>query len=344
MRLHVVAPVALSVLCFGCDGSDPSSPPPAFRTLQNNAPQYNSASVNGIDLNGIDLNGIDLNGIDLNGIDLNGIDLNGIDLNGTVFSGWQTIDGAQVLRSGADLVGAQFHLTHAGAEYTLTFDAIYKNPADPAGDVWFYDISVYDPADGSTSPLCTHNGQPAPAIPLENHWDMATGDRIDNPSAVTFACKGAVLAKCVLWGYRPWASSTRCDGQGQNCQPVALADYHQACTRMTRADYCGDGTPHTLNGTLIELYDPLSPALQPRTMAGDPRWGVEAEWGPEGARCIGDSLRLQLLNDRGIAYEQPECLGQLSGLPACGEFAPERAAHIASAYCTQWGTAPSECE
>ena len=38
---------------------------------------------------------------------------------------------------------------------------------------------------------------------------------------------------------------------------MSLASYHQACTRMARADYCGDGTSHTQDGTWIEYYDKL---------------------------------------------------------------------------------------
>jgi uncharacterized protein YjbI with pentapeptide repeats len=344
MRLQIVGPVALLALSVGCDPGDASPPQQSPRSLQVNAPQNNSSELNGVELNGVELNGVELNGVELNGVELNGVELNGVELNGTVFSGTQVVDGQQVQQSGTALIGAQFHLLRDGAEFTLTFDDIYKNPADPGGDVYFYDISVYDSQDASTTPLCQHEGQPVPAIPLTNLWDPVTGDRIDNPNAVTFACTGAVLAKCVVWGYRPWATASRCDAQGQNCAAVSLADYHQACSRMTRADYCGDGTPHTLNGTLIEVYDPLSPTVQPRTMASHPGWGVEAEWGPDGALCMGESLRLQLLDDRGVAYDPPPCMAELSNLPACGEFAPERGARLASEYCTQWGTDPSQCE
>jgi hypothetical protein len=66
-------------------------------------------------------------------------------------------------------------------------------------------------------------------------------------------------------GYKPWNG---------------LADHHQACTRMVRADYCGDGTAHTLNGRAINLYDGLG--VQVDTL----NWSFEAEWTPDGARCI----------------------------------------------------------
>ena len=54
---------------------------------------------------------------------------------------------------------------------------------------------------------------------------------------------GGAIAKCVLWGYRPWAT--------YNGTP--LAQYHQACTRMVRADYCGTGTSYTVTGNRISV-------------------------------------------------------------------------------------------
>src|SRR5262249_37188157 len=74
------------------------------------------------------------------------------------------------------------------------------------------------------------------------------GDFIDDPDAVTFACEGYAIYKCISVGYAPWVTF---DGH-------QLADYHQACTRMIRADYCGDGRSWTKDGVWINLYDELS--------------------------------------------------------------------------------------
>jgi hypothetical protein len=49
---------------------------------------------------------------------------------------------------------------------------------------------------------------------------------------------------------------------------------------MVRADYCGDGTPHTVNGTPIDVYDGIG------IQAPDTNWLVDAEWGPDGALCV----------------------------------------------------------
>jgi hypothetical protein len=86
---------------------------------------------------------------------------------------------------------------------------------------------------------------------------------------MTFACTNGVLAKCLRLGYKPW--------QQVNGQP--LRDYHQACIRMLRADYCGNGIAHTQEGTPIDVYDRLKiqEAIPNSSMV------FEAAWSPEGA-------------------------------------------------------------
>ena len=72
---------------------------------------------------------------------------------------------------------------------------------------------------------------------------------------------------------------------------------------MLRADYCGDGTPHTINGTPINLYD--NAGVQLDTEA----WPVDAEWGTDGALCVNHT--------RGGA--QPPCYAAKYSA-ACGSF------------------------
>jgi hypothetical protein len=58
---------------------------------------------------------------------------------------------------------------------------------------------------------------------------------------------------------------------------------------MARADYCGDGTPHTREGTMINIWDRL-PAPGPIQSHGGllPPLGMlfEAGWSPDGAVCL----------------------------------------------------------
>jgi len=102
---------------------------------------------------------------------------------------------------------------------------------------------------------------------------------------VTIACRHYALAKCVEWGYIPWKNATSCNVTNgeKSCEVVSLRDYHQTCTRMCRADYCGDGQGWTADGTLIDIWDNLSPPIQARAA---PEWPVEAEWNIDGAVCV----------------------------------------------------------
>jgi hypothetical protein len=269
--------------------------------VMTNGAQLNGAQLNGVQLNGVQLNGVQLNGVQLNGVQLNGAQLNGVQLNGTQFSA--RTDSGQSL-SGADLIGTTFEVTVTEAEgqavYQLKLGAMYVDPQSPSSDVYLYDVQ-YKRADApSWGSLCTDSdGNPIPAIPLRNHWNLTNGARVDDDDAVTFACTNGALAKCVRWGYRPWASATRCFGNF--CPQVPLADYHQACTRMVRADYCGNGHSYTVDGTAIDVFDNLSPHIQSRGTS----WRIEAKWTPNGATCLGKTRAKALID----GFKYPKCSG-----------------------------------
>ncbi|RKH43615.1 hypothetical protein D7X12_12880 [Corallococcus sicarius] len=116
------------------------------------------------------------------------------------------------------------------------------------------------------------------ALAVSGVWD-ASGARQAVPGKFTFACQNGAITKCVLWGYKPWSCR---DGQ-------SMTDLHQACTRMARADYCGDGQSHTRQNTTIDIYDRLG-VIQ-RTVTTSREWdpakaAFEAAWAPDGATCI----------------------------------------------------------
>jgi hypothetical protein len=291
-----------------------------------NGVALNGVSFNGMTLNGVSLNGVSFNGMTLNGMTLNGMTLNGIKLDGTLFS---VNIGSQPI-SGQAFIGTTWNLSIQSSTLaqplpvTLRFDNIYVDPRSPSGDVYLYDISYSVNGSPQWTSLCSDaSGRPVSVVPLRNHWDYQTGARIDDPSAVTFACINAALGKCVRLGYRPWATATHCKG---SCESVSLADHHQACTRLLRADYCGNGTSYTENGTLIEVYDDLMPTINANTMS----WDLEAQWNPDGARCLGDARHAELLA-RG---RYPNCSGtsRPTHLPNCGNRHSLSQALLASTF------------
>jgi hypothetical protein len=233
--------------------------------MELNGAELNGAELNGAELNGVELNGVELNGVELNGVELNGSELNGVELNGSRLQG-------------VDFVGAVLVGRTSNGPLQLRVDNVNQTQ-----DVFFYNVSYL--ADSHWLPLCgvDQNQEPIPATALSGRWDYRQGVRgggshIDAPGQFTFACMTGALGKCVAWGYKPWDTITQCSGH--DCRQISLAATHQACTRMVRADYCGDGTPHTVNGTVINIYDAFGIQLDTEN------WPLEAEWTPNGARCV----------------------------------------------------------
>lgn len=276
--------VAVSTLCAACtvateDGEivaeSPSGTTAATLVVDNHV------QLQGVELQGIELQGIELQGIELQGIELQGIELQGVELQGTDLTG---IDCNGDLVSGSDFVGSTMVGVLSNDEsLTLRIDAITPS-ADPA--VGLFTVSYHDGA-GWKSLCGESDGAPVKAIPLMGRWDssqgtLTGGSHIDDPTMFTFACRTAVLAKCVEMGYKPWDSVAECH-EG-TCTQRSLRHFHQACTRMMRADYCGDGMPHTQNGRSINVWDNFD--IQERELVFGGHWKREAEWEPTGAMCI----------------------------------------------------------
>ena len=168
---------------------------------------------------------------------------------------------------GATLEGVDEH----GASFDIVIGDVEADASDPSGEILLYTLLAKD-ADDTWQNLCeTDADGVATATLLAGTWD-ASGARHASTDLVTIGCTSRVLAKCIRWGYKPW----------QTVNGLALADYHQACTRMARADYCGNGQPHTRDGTLIDIWDnvPIQ-ELEPA-----PGMEFEASWTPDGAYCL----------------------------------------------------------
>jgi hypothetical protein len=108
-------------------------------------------------------------------------------------------------------------------------------------------------------------------FPVSGSWTQ-DGRHIPG-SKFLLACTAGAIGKCIRFGYKPW----KVGPHGER-----LWDYHQACTRMIRADYCGDGHSWTHNGTEIDLYDHIG--INRRRP--DETMSFEAAWGGQGAVCV----------------------------------------------------------
>ncbi|NER80204.1 MAG: hypothetical protein F6K42_11605 [Leptolyngbya sp. SIO1D8] len=155
-----------------------------------------------------------------------------------------------------------------GELLTLKISHVTLDSNDPEQEIYLYTLLYQHPGDGQWEAFCLPDVDGMiTAIPLAGRWGE-TGARIEE-TGITFACTNGALAKCVRWGYKPWKTLN-----GQSLQP-----FHQACTRMVRADYCGNGASHTQDGTPVDIYDRLG--IQNQAVASS--MVFEAAWGPDGA-------------------------------------------------------------
>ena len=95
-----------------------------------------------------------------------------------------------------------------------------------------------------------------------------------------------VLAGCVAEVVTPNSARISPNGADHDvavgkCADLGFApDLMDACVRAIRADYCGDGTSHTVDGAVINIYDATG------MVTDDADWTIEAMWTAAGASCI----------------------------------------------------------
>jgi hypothetical protein len=302
-----IRPLVVALLAAGCAEAPDTRTcggGQALRTEQGS--QLNGTAANGRYLNGMQINGVQMNGVQINGrtpnatslsTSLQGRYLNGVNLQGTELRG--TIDGAPVGMEA--LVGATLEaLTADGGTITLRITAVERDPADP--ELVYASLAT---ADGEN--ICGPQGR---GLFVGGVWDDS-GARRESADLITYSCTHGVIAKCVAWGYKPWRVGP---------------DLHQACTRMARADYCGDGMSHTENGTTIDVFD--GRGIQSPSTTPEQGFVFEAGWGPDGAVCVSHPRYRDVGADG--RTRPPSCW---SALPRCHSFAEahERGAVIANA-------------
>lgn len=220
------------------------------------------------------------------------------------------IDGSVL--EGQDLAGATISVVFLDETQPrrIRLGAITTDPMDSQGEVLLYDMQLLDPTTGAATPLCEHDVEGKRwAFPLRGQWDR-NGRRISD-NGFTLTCAADAQGKCVRFGYKPWKTI----GAG-----ISLADYHQACVRMVRADYCGNqGT--TKNGMLIDLYDRLGIQRQAKS-AGQDGLRFEAAWDTKGAVCVAHTRVPQNMTIGRLAQTCPRLRGRL-GEVACTQIKAE---------------------
>ena len=168
-----------------------------------------------------------------------------------------------------ELVGATLTINTTGGPLRLRIDAVERDPERENQPVWLHSFST-EAADGSRQNLCN-----AGPDGRRQGFPLAFQPRADGamepaePGVFELVCTAGARGKCVRFGYLPWTNQ-------------AMRDVYDACVRMVRADYCGEGEGTTRNGTLIDHYD----AEGIDEPGHDPRFEFEAGWTAAGAVCV----------------------------------------------------------
>jgi ADYC domain len=160
----------------------------------------------------------------------------------------------------------------SGRQRRLRIDSVEPDPRDRDGEVMLYSLSEQDES-GEWRDACL----PDPdgrrlGFPLAGRF-TADGRYDPEPGKLLITCTGGAEAKCVRFGYKPW---------GKAPGGASLAPYYQACVRLVRADYSGDGRGTTRNGQPIDIYDSLSV----QAPGADPSYEFEAGFDEQGAVCV----------------------------------------------------------
>jgi hypothetical protein len=267
-RRHILLSVSF-LLAASCGPGEEQAPALGQRRDMN-------VATNGVNINGVNINGVNINGtglaatlaaVQLAGVTLPGGELSSAWLDGSMIRG--TLNGLSV--SGLGMDEAEFNgIRGDGTGVRVKIDSVTAPPS--GNDVWRYNVA-YQKEDGNWAPICPGSGVLSVAVSGRWNYQFGTpggGSKQADSSVFTFGCAGAAVEKCVTMGYRPWASH----------QGVNLDAHHQACVRLIRADYCGEGVTFTTNGRTINLYDALG------IQTDDRLWVIDAEWDTTGARCV----------------------------------------------------------
>lgn len=197
----------------------------------------------------------------------------------------------RVLRS-AELVGATLALEAGGRQIEILIEGVEDDDEAAGGRVVLHQLRIKNEG-MQWVPLCKPDAKGRNlGFPLP-----------DGRGGFDLTCTSGAVGKCVRLGYRPWE---------EHPGGPPLRDLHRACIHMVRADYGGDGSANTRDGTLIDLQDRfgIQAFEPPGAMA------FEAAWGVDGAVCVARTRIAAVVTLDQLAERYPKLRGRL-GAPAC---------------------------
>jgi len=206
------------------------------------------------------------------------------------------------IRQGAELAGMVLTYSNGDTTLRVKLNGVRPDPRDPTGKLQLNDLRYADTGD----PFCLPS-----ADGLREGYAIAGRAAADGtihpaePGDFVLACTSGAQGKCLRFGYLPWEIGP--DG-------VSKADRYNACIHMIRADYCGDGTPTTRDGTLVDVFDDAGIQRAERK----PGFSFEAAWTAKGAACVARVRIPDNISLEDLARTCPRLAGKL-GPEACSE-------------------------
>jgi hypothetical protein len=299
MRYATSFVTLVAVACGPMDSGESPSPTAAGAIRRSEVVTSNGTQVNGTQVNGTQVNGTQVNGsalattlvaVHLAGAEWHSEPLTNVWLEGAELHGQM----GEVLLAGTDLVGLVLNGELGDGRWVKLR---IEGAADAGAGVWRYDFLYKPGTDETWEAVC---GAGASAVVVSGRWNYEEGVPgggafTPDSSVFTIGCPYSAVEKCVRLGYRPWAQLGTVPG----------VELHTSCVRAIRADFCGDGRSQTTNGRVINIYDGVG------IQADTEDWNIEAEWTPNGTRCIsagarnalgitcGSALNLLTCGDRG---------------------------------------------
>lgn len=272
---------AMTISAENCSNTTPPDMIPMNLDIQT---RYNSDSnklfVNGRHVSGKQINGTLTNGRQSNGRQVNGAFETNVS-NNEIISLVFVDAGTGTTYKGPDLIG----ITVVGqlSDGSMREVRFAAHDANTVPGTNLYLVNYVDTGES----LCgNRDGQPIWAAILPQQYDETTGsERARDQNKYTFSCRFGAIQRCQeLWYLK---NGTALETYNGTTRVRNLDDYHAACVRMIRADYCGDGRPHTFDNTTIDFYDHLTNGKIATTgTTGQDGFYFESDWDTDGAHCL----------------------------------------------------------
>lgn len=204
----------------------------------------------------------------------------------TITNGMLALGAEDSIFDGADVVGSRWWLDAEHTAYVTITEYSSPNrlvPTSPSMLTPGYQLEYQVVGDPEGQPIC-------PVAPDGSHWAYLVGDvfvdvddgTIDaDPGALLIACTTGALGKAITWGFAPWVLPPDPDASIDLGTASPNLPLYQTGVRVVRADYCGDGDSHTVDGVEIQLHNELAGQTFDFPQGAD-----EGLFGPDGALCV----------------------------------------------------------